>query len=441
MTLSHNLVRASIVLLLLFGMVACGGGGGGDGGDEPEQVLHPISGLNFSPYKGGQDPNTGSYISEAQIRERLEIIKGYTGCIRTFGTSSGLAAIPRIAKEMGFCVAAGAWLDSNSLTNESEIEELITIGLAGEVDYLIIGSEVLLRGDLTEQELIDYIKYVKSAVPGVPVSTGEVYTSWLDHPDLVDAVDALFVNYYPYWEGIAVDEAVKAIHAYHYSVTLKAMGKDVIVSETGWPTAGDTIGSAVPTADNAASFITNFVSWAEANAVEYYIFEAFDELWKADYEGEQGAHWGLWYSSGEIKPEMIPMFYGERVADNWSDGELIPGGLGDPSIAFTYVPPIGSTENLTGQVLHVLPADHAVVTYIYVGGGWWIKPYASTPLVSIAYDGTFIVDITTGGIDEEATRIHSFLVRKDYSPPILSGALTLPAELWENALADILVYR
>lgn len=438
MPLIVNLMRTSIIVLSMFVIVACGGDDGG-GGVEPE--LQPVSGLNFSPYKDGQDPNTGSYISEEQIRERLGILEEYTGCIRTFGTSSGLAAIPRIAKEMGHCVAAGAWLDSNTLTNASEIEELITIGLAGEADYLIIGSEVLLRGDLTEQELIDYIKYVKAAVPGKSVTTGEVYTNWLDHPDLVDAVDALFVNYYPYWEGIVVDDAVKAIHAYHYSVTLKAMGKDVIVSETGWPTAGDTIGSAVPTPDNAAAFITNFVSWAEANAVKYYIFEAFDELWKADYEGEQGAHWGLWDSSGVLKPEMIPIFYGERVEDNWSDGELIPGGLGDPSIAFTYLPPIGSTENLTGQVLHVLPVDHAVVTYIYVGGGWWIKPYATTPLVSIAFDGTFIVDITTGGIDEEASRIHSFLVRKDYSPPILLGASTLPAELWENALADILENR
>ena len=83
-----------------------------------------------------------------------------------------------------------------------------------------------------------------------------------------------------------------------------AGSKDVIVSETGWPSGGDVIGSAVPTQENAAFYFKSFIAWAHANKVPYFYFEAFDESWKAKYEGVQGAHWGIWDKEGHLKPGM-----------------------------------------------------------------------------------------------------------------------------------------
>lgn len=396
-------------------------------------------GLNFSPYIDGQDPNIGSEVNEEQLRTRMEVIKPYTVWIRTFGSSNGLEKSGSIAHNLDLKAALGAWISSDLTANEQEIENLIAAAKAGEADMLIVGSEVMLRGDLSEDELINYINRVKQEVPELSVSYADVYGVLLCHPNIIDAIDIVLVNYYPYWEGISIDLAVATIHGWHMQVTAAANGKQVIVSETGWPSSGNQIDNAIPSSDNASFYFLNFVSWSRANDVDYFYFEAFDESWKAAYEGPQGAHWGVWDKDGTLKIGMERVFNDETMEDNWSGG-AIPGGPGDPAIEFTYVPPFGGFENLKGQVWHIDPADYKVAVYIYVSG-WWTKPTFANPLTTIQIDGSWIADITTGGADETATRIAAFLVPNGYNPPLMSGGGTLPSELDQNAVANVEVTR
>ncbi len=114
----------------------------------------------------------------------------------------------------------------------------------------------------------------------------------------------------------------------------------------------------------------------------------------------------------------------------------LPGGQGDPAIEFTYVPPVGSFDNLQGRVLHVNPSEYRVAVYIYVSG-WWNKPSFATPRTTIRSDGSWVTDITTGGADEQASRIAAFLVPASYTPPLMSGGNTLPDELEQNAVAKV----
>ena len=303
------------------------------------EIPPAIYGINYSPYIDQQDPNLGAEISEEQIRARMSIIKDSASWIRSFGATGGLQHTGRIAHELGLSIAAGAWLDANRQTNDNEIDNLILMAQAGEADLLIVGSEVLLRGDLTVADLIAYIKQVKSAVPNIQVTTAEPYHILLSAPELIAAVDIVLVNYYPYWEGISVDSAVAAIHNYHQKIINIANGKVVMVSETGWPSDGGQVGNAIPSPENAALFFLNFVSWAKANDVPYFYFEAFDEPWKAKYEGSQGAHWGIWDKEGNLKSGMQAILDGQTMADNWSQpGGVVSGGTGDPLIEFSQVP-------------------------------------------------------------------------------------------------------
>lgn len=401
---------------------------------------YSIYGLDFSPYMDGQDPDSGSHISEEQIRARLEIIEPYTRWVRSFGSSSGLEKVGMIAHEMGLKTAIGAWVGKDLSANEIEISNLIEAAKAGHVDMAVVGSEVLLRGDLSESQLIGYINRVKNEVPDIPVTTGDVYGEYISHPDVINSVDVVFVNYYPYWENIGVDHAVAAIHGWHKLITAKAGGKPVIVSETGWPSCGDRRGDAVPSPENASFYFLNFVSWARANNVPYFYFEAFDESWKVKNEGPQGACWGIWDKNGRLKTGMQDVFENKTIPDNWS-GTAIPGGPGNASIEFTFVPSYGSSDDLKGQVWHVRPADYKVAVYIKVGGGWWTKPMWNSPLTTIWPEGSWICDITTGGNDVYATAIAAYLVPNGYSPPSMSGGLTLPAELEENSVARIEIMR
>jgi glucan 1,3-beta-glucosidase len=297
-----------------------------------------IYGLNFGPYiKEGQNPDLGTIIGEEQIRELMTTIKPYTNWVRTFGCSNGLEVAGRIAHELGLKIAVGAWLGPNSYANDKEIDNLIDVAEAGQADMLIVGSEVLLRGDLSESQLIAYINEVKNAIPYLPVATADVYGELLAHPEVIAAGDVVLPNFYPYWEGISIDNAMSFLH-YRYNQIAEAAGdRPVIVSEAGWPSAGDQLGDAVPSADNAAFFFLNFESWAKAEGISSFYFEAFDEPWKVANEGNVGAHWGVWNDDGYLKTGMVDVFYGKTVPDNWS-GDDTPGGPGEPLIEFSYAP-------------------------------------------------------------------------------------------------------
>ncbi len=224
-------------------------------------LAYQLDWINFSPYLDGQNPNWGSVVSEQQLRDRLKIIAPYVKGIRSFGSTQGLENLARIAKqEFGLKTAIGAWLSANTYANDHEMSNLITAAKAGYVDIAIIGSEVLLRNDLSESDLLNYLAKFKAAVPNIPITTADVYNVLLAHPNLLAASDVVFANYYPYWEGKQIKDAVAFVHANHLAVITQAGGKQVYVSETGWPSDGNTIGSAVPNADNAVYFFKDIVS-------------------------------------------------------------------------------------------------------------------------------------------------------------------------------------
>ena len=117
-----------------------------------------------------------------------------------------------------------------------------------------------------------------------------------------------------------------------------------------------------------------------------------------------------------------------------------PDNFCQAQIEFTYVPPVGSLDNLQGRVDCIQPADYRVAVFIF-GISWFTKPSYDQPLTTIQPDGRWTADITTGRLDEQASRIAAFLVPVGYSPPLVKGELVLPAELTAHSLAHLIVNR
>lgn len=406
-------------------------------------LTYQASGFDLGLYIGpGKDPNLGDHqISDKELQARIKEISFYTRSIRTYGCNDDLRNAGMYAHLLGLKAAVGAWISKDLAENERQIACVISVAQAKQADLVIIGSEVLLRGDLPLAQLLSYLQRIKQAVPTVPVTTADTYGMIIANPTIIDSLDVVMVNIYPYWEGIPVDQALASLHSSYKQVTSIAKGKKVIVSETGWPSEGDTIGRAIPSFDNANFYFLNFVSWARANNVEYYYFEFWDEKWKARYGRPQEGSFGVLYESGIFKLFTGNVFYGEIIPDNWSVIPF-PGGPGQLSFTLSHIPPLGSFENLEGDVLHVSPSGLGVAAYIKVGAGWWTKPYWASPVTPIQRNGHFVVDITTGGTDNEATEIVVFLVKDGYNPPLMYGNLSLlPAELYQNAITYIVISR
>jgi exo-beta-1,3-glucanase (GH17 family) len=258
-----------------------------------------IHGISFSPYIEGQGP--GTQIGEAQIRERLAFIQPYVRSIRSFSCKEGNELIPAIAKENGLDTMVGVWLDDDREQNEVEITNAIEIANAGHADILAVGNEVLLRGDLSEDELLDYIRRVKEAAPNVPVGYVDAYFEFVSHPRVTAACDVLLANCYPFWEGCPADHALLYMKEMYRRVVDVANGKKVIISETGWPNVGTPTKGSVPSFENAIKYFIDTYQWAEQDGIEIFYFSSFDETWKVDAEGDVGAYWGLWDKDGNPK--------------------------------------------------------------------------------------------------------------------------------------------
>ena len=258
-----------------------------------------IHGISFSAYLENQSP--GSIISEEQIETRIKIIKPYVKWVRSFSCVDGNEHIPRIAHKYGLKTLVGAWLGNDKEKNEKEMESIIKLAKEGYADIIAVGNEVLLRGDLTEDEIIKHIQKVKMEVPNIPVGYVDAYFEFVNHPRLCNLCDVVLANCYPFWEGYPLEHSLSYLKNMYYLAVSAAKGKKVIISETGWPNLGSPDRNAVPSYENALSYFINTFTWANQENIDVFYFASFDETWKIEKEGDVGAYWGLWDKDGKLK--------------------------------------------------------------------------------------------------------------------------------------------
>lgn len=265
-----------------------------------ETLNKGIHGLCFSPYEEGQQ--LGDILTREQIKRRMDIIAKSVKWVRSFSCSDGNELIPEVAHEAGLKTMVGAWISNDKEKSQEEIDTLLELARKGCVDIAVVGNEVLLRDEMTESEVINYILKVKEALPDhVQIGYVDAYYQFIERPALIDACDLVLANCYPFWEGIDNDSAAYSVQRMYELTREKAKGKKVIITETGWPGKGKSVGEAFPTEENAMKFFINIQKWSEEAGVELFYFSSFDEPWKVAYEGEVGAQWGLWDKNEKLK--------------------------------------------------------------------------------------------------------------------------------------------
>ncbi len=253
-----------------------------------------IQGFAFSPYGIDQDAVRADRLTAQQIDADLALLKGRTHAVRTYSTSDGLELVPALAARHGINVALGAWLDARLNNNQQQIASAIRLARQHKnVVRVIIGNEVVLRGDVPVEQMIEYLDRAREQI-GQPVSTAEPWHVWLKHPQLADHVDFIAVHLLPYWEGIEVETAVAHSIERMQELAARFPGKPIVVAEVGWPSNGRTREAAVATVANQALFLRRFLAHAERQGWVYYVMEAFDQPWKQQTEGAVGAYWGVY---------------------------------------------------------------------------------------------------------------------------------------------------
>jgi exo-beta-1,3-glucanase (GH17 family) len=264
-----------------------------------------LRGVCYGPFRDKENPDMGIFPLLRELGEDIDFIPQITRAIRTYGCANTPSNIPVLCEKFEIDCYLGAWLGKYKIENEKEIESIVSLANQNirSVKGLIIGNEVLLRNDLTEQELIAHIKEVRQ-ITKIPITTAEIWSVLNNHPKLIEEVDFLTVHIHPYWEGCSIDDAVGHVVKVWQMMKDAFPNKRIIIGETGWPSSGKIVGGAVPSEKNQARFLKEFIEIAEKKGIEYFYFELFDEGWKDKFEGETGAHWGIYNSDGSLKEQF-----------------------------------------------------------------------------------------------------------------------------------------
>lgn len=264
-----------------------------------EILNNGVHGFCFSLYEDGQKP--GDIISEEQVRRRMQILKPHMKWVRSFSCTEGNEFIPKVAKELGIKTLVGAWLGNDDEINQREIEGLIQLAKDGYVDIAAVGNEVMYRKDLTEEQLLEFIKKVKAEIPGIPVGYVDAYYEFSHRPAITELCDVILCNCYPFWEGCPFENSLDYMKQMYYQARAAANGKEVIITETGWPSKGENLKGAIPGEKAARNYFINTQLWSANEAIPVFYFSSFDESWKVGAEGTVGAYWGIWDKNEKLK--------------------------------------------------------------------------------------------------------------------------------------------
>jgi exo-beta-1,3-glucanase (GH17 family) len=270
---------------------------------DPSAKLECVS---YAPFRGEQTPHDQSLIvSPDQIAEDLAELAKVTKCIRTYSIDNGLDKVPGLASKVGLKVLLGVWLGRDHAKNALLADSAIALARQhhGTVAAIIVGSEVLLRGEMTVSDLRDIIRSVKRRTD-VPVTYADVWEFWLRYKEIGADVDFVTVHFLPYWEDVPVhaEDAAAHVDQVRLQIVSAFPGKEILIGETGWPSHGRMRDGALPSRINQARFISEMLDRAARDKFRVNLFEAYDEPWKRKWEGSVGGYWGS-FDATERKPK------------------------------------------------------------------------------------------------------------------------------------------
>ncbi len=269
--------------------------------------------VSYAPFRGSQTPlNLATHVSAEQIEEDLKQLVKVTDCVRTYSIDNGLDQVAGIAAKVGLKVMQGIWLGSNRLRNLNQIATVVglTKKYPDVITSVVVGNEVLLRGEMTTNDLAGIIRSVKVQV-SVPVTYADVWEYWLRNREIYAAVDFITIHILPYWEDFPIRAKFAAAHvnSIRQRMAVAFPGKEILIGETGWPSEGRMREGALPSRTNQARVVSEILLLAKQENFRVNLIEAYDQPWKRQLEGTVGGYWGLFDSvRREVKyPPGVPI--------------------------------------------------------------------------------------------------------------------------------------
>lgn len=259
----------------------------------PASANTPSTGLGivYSPYDAA-----GNCKSAAQVVSDLASIPSYS-LIRVYGVDcaqvSSLAAAATAHNSklfLGLYNLATLGVDIASMAAQ----------LGGDwsrVDTVSVGNELVNSGQASPAAVVAAISVARTLLAGVgyhgPVVTVDTVQAILNHPELAAASDYAAINAHAFFDGNVPASGAGPFIASQAALVRAATGKRTVVTESGWPHAGNSNNKAEVGPEDQQAAISSLRSSFSSDLI---LFSAFDDLWKKDNAWTFGCekHWGIY---------------------------------------------------------------------------------------------------------------------------------------------------
>jgi len=258
-------------------------------------------GIAYSPFRPGPSPGSTECKPRDQVEREINALDGKYSMIRLYGGEcEQIATLLDIVRNKNFKLFLGIWnVDGN---RGNEVRELIRQvgGRWDKIDTVSVGNEVINRGAASVGDVIGALRASRDELRrsgyNGPVVNVDVFVQVFSHPELCNESDYCAVNIHPYFDGNRrADEAGQFVADMVNVVRdhISDKGKRIVVTESGWPWAGNVNGAAVPGRGEQAAAIESLRNRFANNAHDLILFSAYDEEWKNPGPLNVEKYWGI----------------------------------------------------------------------------------------------------------------------------------------------------
>jgi exo-beta-1,3-glucanase (GH17 family) len=250
-------------------------------------------GMTFSPYT-----SSGECMTKSEVTNNLKVIneKGFD-LVRVYSTDcNSLEYIGSACKALGMKMILGVYIESTGTSGAQEqVEAIAEWAQWSMVELIVVGNEAVSSGYVTAAELASFITSSKSSFTSAgytgQVTTTEPIDVWEEYgtSDLCSPVDIVGANIHPFFNSATTAAQAGAFALSEYKILEKLCSKDVLNLETGWPSAGNANGDAVP---GVAEQETAIKAIAKAIGSKSIFFSYANDEWKSPGEFDVEQHWG-----------------------------------------------------------------------------------------------------------------------------------------------------
>ncbi|ESZ96182.1 hypothetical protein SBOR_3457 [Sclerotinia borealis F-4128] len=267
-------------------------------------------GFAYSPYMANNACKT-----QDQVIQDFAAIPSTYSTVRIYGTDCNQVATTLVAaKKYGFKIFAGVYDFAEVSTETQAIVDAVdgdwstitTISIGNEwVNNGITDAAGVASAIVTARGILSLAGYTGKLVAVDTLAATKLY------PSLCDNVDYCAVNCHPFFDTHTAAHAAGTFLSTQISelrALLSDPNMDIVITETGWPSAGTSHDLAVASSEAQTTAMAAIKNLFASNSSNVYLFSTFNDYWKVNtaalYMAEQS--WGyLGNSPSDVSAGLI----------------------------------------------------------------------------------------------------------------------------------------